>query len=127
MPGMLSGANLTALDELELSFIVGSRVTKAPADLESHFHWNGDVFTDGQLIDTVTPRHGNTKVNNTALRAEPVWDPEAHGRVAGDLVLLGQTRASRPENPGCPGSPRPSDRRREQESQVGAVCEGPRR
>jgi len=76
--GMLSGANLKALDELELSFIVGSRVTKAPADLESHFHWNGDVFTDGQLIDTVTPRHGNTKVNNTALRAEPVWDPEQH-------------------------------------------------
>jgi len=76
--GMLSGANLKALDELELSFIVGSRATKAPGDLESHFHWNGDVFTDGQLIDTVTPRHGNTKVNNTALRAEPVWDPESH-------------------------------------------------
>ena len=76
--GMLSGANLKALDELDLSFIVGSRVTKAPGDLESHFHWNGDVFTDGQVIDTVTPRHGNTKVNNTALRAEPVWDPEQH-------------------------------------------------
>lgn len=76
--GMLSGANLKALDELELSFIVGSRVTKAPGDLESHFHWNGDVFTDGQVIDTVTPRHGNTKVNNTALRAEPIWDPEHH-------------------------------------------------
>jgi hypothetical protein len=76
--GMLSGTNLKALDELELSFIVGSRVTKAPGDLESHFHWNGDVFTDGHLIDTVTPRHGNTKVNNTALRAEPVWDPESH-------------------------------------------------
>jgi hypothetical protein len=74
--GMLSGANLKALDELGLSFIVGSRVTKAPEDLESHFHWNGDVFTDGQVIDTVTPRHGNTKVNNTALRTEPVWDLE---------------------------------------------------
>lgn len=76
--GMLSGANLKALDELGLSFIVGSRVTKAPGDLESHFHWNGDVFTDGQVIDTVTPRHGNTKVNNTALRAEPIWDLEHH-------------------------------------------------
>ena len=76
--GMLSGANLKALDEFGLSFIVGSRVTKAPGDLESHFHWNGDVFTDGQIIDTVTPRHGNTKVNNTALRAEPVWNPEQH-------------------------------------------------
>jgi hypothetical protein len=76
--GMLSGANLKALDELGLSFIVGSRVTKAPGDLESHFHWNGDVFTDGQVIDTVTPRHGNTKVNNNALRAEPIWDPKQH-------------------------------------------------
>ena len=74
--GMLSQSNLKALDELELSFIVGSRVTKAPGDLESHFHWNGDVFTDGQIIDTVTPRHGNIKVNDAKLRAEPVWDPE---------------------------------------------------
>ncbi|WP_158170027.1 IS1634 family transposase, partial [Mycolicibacterium smegmatis] len=74
--GMLSQTNLTALDEQELSFIVGSRMTKAPGDLESHFHWNGDVFTDGQIIDTVTPRHGNTRVNDIKKRAEPVWDPE---------------------------------------------------
>ena len=76
--GMLSAANLKALDELGLSFIVGSRTTKAPGDLESHFHWNGDVFTDGQIIDTVTPRHGNTKVNDTALRAEPVWNRDTY-------------------------------------------------
>ena len=76
--GMLSATNLKALDELECLFIVGSRVTKAPVDLESHFHWYGDVFTDGQIIDTVTPRHGNTKVNNTALRAEPVWKSDTH-------------------------------------------------
>jgi hypothetical protein len=76
--GMLSASNLNALDELGLSFIVGSRTTKAPGDLESHFHWHGDVFTDGQIIDTVTPRHGNTHVNNPALRAEPVWNPADH-------------------------------------------------
>ena len=78
MPGMLSASNLKALDALGLSFIVGSRMTKAPGDLESHFHWNGDVFTDGQIIDTVTPRHGNTKVNDPALRAEPVWNRDTH-------------------------------------------------
>ena len=76
--GMLSAANLKALDELDLSFIVGSRMTKAPGDLESHFHWNGDVFTDGQIIDTVTPRHANRTVNDCSKRAEPVWNPEAH-------------------------------------------------
>ena len=76
--GMLSAANLKALNELGCSFIVGSRTTKAPGDLESHFHWNGDAFTDGQIVDTVTPRHGNSEVNNIALRAEPVWDPKQH-------------------------------------------------
>ena len=76
--GMLSASNLTALDEAGLGFIVGSRAVKAPIDLASHFHWNGDVFTDGQIIDTVTPRHANTKVNDTSKRAEPVWNPDEH-------------------------------------------------
>ena len=76
--GMLSAANLTALDDAGLGFIVGSRSVKAPIDLASHFHWNGDVFTDGQIIDTVTPLHANSIVNDTALRAEPVWNPDHH-------------------------------------------------
>ena len=73
--GMLSAANLTALDEAGLKFIVGSKVTKAPKDLASHFRWHGNHFTDGQIIDTVTPVHGNTQVNDVLKRAEPVWDP----------------------------------------------------
>jgi hypothetical protein len=76
--GMLSGANLNELDEAGLSFIVGSRSVKAPGDLASHFHWNGDHFNDGQIIDTVTPRHRNTIVNDRCQRAEPVWNPNAH-------------------------------------------------
>ena len=76
--GMLSASNLKDLDEAGLGFIVGSRTVKAPIDLASHFHWNGDVFSDGQIIDTVTPRHANTTVNDAAHRAEPVWDPDGH-------------------------------------------------
>lgn len=76
--GMFSATNLKELDGAGCSFIVGSRTVKAPIDLASHFHWNGDLFADGQIIDTVTPRHGNTIVNDRALRAEPVWDPQAH-------------------------------------------------
>ncbi|MDK3258973.1 IS1634 family transposase, partial [Blastococcus capsensis] len=81
--GMLSAANLKALDEAHVRFIVGSRVTRAPADLESHFHWHGDAFTDGQVIDTITPKTGRAKggkvgENDTARRAEPVWDPTQH-------------------------------------------------
>ena len=76
--GMLSTSNLRELHEANLRFIVGSRMTKAPNDLASHFRWHGDAFTDGQLIDTITPRTGHTNENNPALRTEPVWDPATH-------------------------------------------------
>jgi transposase IS4 family protein len=38
----------------------------------------GDAFTDGQLIDTITPRDKTTRAqtaNPITERAEPVWDP----------------------------------------------------
>ena len=41
--GMLSAANLTALDDARLRFIVGARQVRAPGDLEAHFHWSGDA------------------------------------------------------------------------------------
>lgn len=76
--GMLSQANLKALAEEHLSFIVGSRQTKAPIDLESHFRWHGNAFTDGQIIDTITPKNSRKRENDTSLLAEPVWDPGQH-------------------------------------------------
>jgi len=74
--GMLSATNLTALDEVGLGFIVGSRSVKAPIDLASHFRWNGHAFTNTQIIDTVTPRHANSIVNDLAHRGEPAWNPD---------------------------------------------------
>ena len=76
--GMLSAGNLRELDAAGLRFIVGSRMTKAPVDLESHFRWHGNAFTDGQLVDTLTPKTGRTSENNPAVRAEPVWHPSQH-------------------------------------------------
>lgn len=79
--GMLASGNLRELDDAGLRFIVGSRVTKAPNDLASHFHWHGDVFTDGQVIDTITPRDQRgtaAKSSNPKVRAEPVWNPDLH-------------------------------------------------
>lgn len=79
--GMLSTANLTALDEAGLRFIVGSRAVKAPGDLASHFRWHGDAFTDGQVIDTITAKRATSAAraeNDPAKRAEPIWDPAQH-------------------------------------------------
>jgi len=76
--GMLSGKNLSELDAAQLRFIVGSRTTKAPLDLASHFRWHGDAFTDGQVIDTITAHSAARSENDPAVRAEPVWDPGTH-------------------------------------------------
>ncbi|CAN5507049.1 IS1634-like element ISMsm6 family transposase [soil metagenome] len=84
--GMLSAGNLRDLDDAGLRFIVGSRVAKAPNDLASHFHWHGTLFTDGQIIDTITPRdqRGTAKSGATAkasdlkVKAEPIWNPQTH-------------------------------------------------
>nr|WP_245934105.1 IS1634 family transposase [Branchiibius hedensis] len=75
--GMLSAENLGKLDEANLRFIVGSRVVKAPGDLAKHFHWRGDAFADGQVIDTITPRRVSAAAkaeNDPNKAAEPVWD-----------------------------------------------------
>ena len=64
---MLSAANLTALDDARLRFIVGARQVRAPGDLEAHFHWEGDAFTDGQVIDTITPRRGSNTERDKSL------------------------------------------------------------
>ena len=76
--GMLSAANLKAIDEAGLRFIVGSRVTKAPHDLAKHFRWHGNAFTDGQIIDTITMRSTAPDPERVRTRAEPVWDPAEH-------------------------------------------------
>ena len=76
--GMLSAANLKALDQAGHAFIVGSKSVKAPIDLDSHVRWHGDAFTDGQLIDTVTPKAGKNTDNDPALRCEPAWDRQEH-------------------------------------------------
>ena len=84
--GMLSAGNLKDLDEAGLRFIVGSRATKAPADLASHFRWHGDAFTDGQVIDTLTPRHANRRVENVYVNP---------GRPRGDGLIRPHPAESR--------------------------------
>lgn len=93
--GMLSAANLRELDEAGFGFVVGSRVTKAPADLESHFRWHGDAFTDGQVVDTVTPRTRRNRDNDTALKAEPVWNRDQHPRSWRAVWAYSARRAAR--------------------------------
>lgn len=66
-----------ALDEAGLSFIVGSRTTKAPWDLAEHTHLHGEACTDGQIIETTTPRKGIKSLKGRSrVRSRPAWAPQ---------------------------------------------------
>jgi hypothetical protein len=93
--GMLSASNLRELDEAQLGFVVGSRVTKAPIDLASHFRWHGDALTEGQVIDTITPKTARVIENDPNLKAEPIWGPEEHGESWRAVWAYSAKRAAR--------------------------------
>ncbi len=62
--GMLSAANLLALEEAGFRFIVGSKISKAPYDLADHLERHGNAFDDGQIIET-------TRTMGTGKTARP--------------------------------------------------------
>ena len=103
--GMLSAANLDDLDEAGLGFIVGSRVTKAPVDLESHFRWHGDAFSDGQVIDTLTPKTGQEQGQRPRPAGRARLGPGRTTRSPGG-------RSGRSPRSGSRGTTGPSPRRR---------------
>jgi Transposase DDE domain len=49
--GMLSAANLLALEEAGFAFIVGGKPTSAADDLADHFKRHGNYFTDRQTVE----------------------------------------------------------------------------
>ena len=114
---------------MQAGFVVHRRLphTKAPGDLAVHSSWNGDGFTDGQIIDTVTPRHGGTRVNDPALRAEPVWNSEEHPRAWRAIWAYSANGHAVIRKPWTPKKPAPGDRRRREQSQIGPVRHRPRR
>ncbi|MBB2956612.1 hypothetical protein FHX72_000724 [Pseudoclavibacter helvolus] len=95
----ITNTNLTAIDEAGLRFIVGSRVTKAPHDLAKHFHWHGDSFTDGQVIDTITMRRHKPDPERVKTRREPVGTPTSTRSRGG---RSGSTRGNEPSGTGTP-------------------------
>jgi transposase len=50
--GMLSAGNLNEIEDAGFSFIVGSRLAKAPYDLAEHFARHGTYFQDGEILES---------------------------------------------------------------------------
>ena len=96
--GMLSAANLNALEDAGFGFIVGSRITRAPYDLAGHFQRHGNYFTGGQVLESARQmgtgkaarvrrvacqwkfkreQHDNKAINAMTGRAEKIADGRA--------------------------------------------------
>lgn len=73
--GMISYTNLIELDRLGFKFIIGSKRKKIPYDLAFLIEDNVLNFVQDQVVDTITPRHGNYKVQAEKDAGER-WDPE---------------------------------------------------
>jgi len=111
--GMLSAANLNALEDAGFSFIVGSRITKAPYDLAEHFERHGDYFDDGQILESTRTMgtgkaarsrrviyqykfsrysHDNRAINAMIARAEKITTGVAPLAKARFVKLTGATK-----------------------------------
>ncbi|WP_341361321.1 IS1634 family transposase [Georgenia sp. M64] len=84
--GMLSAANLNALEDAGFSFIVGSRLTKAPYDLAEHFERNGNYFDDGQILEST--RVMGTGTNARERRVVYQWSFKRNKRDDRDINLM---------------------------------------
>jgi Transposase DDE domain len=108
--GMLSAGNLNGLEDAGFSFIVGSRITKAPYDLAEHFERHGNYFADGQILESARrmgtgstartrrvacqwkfkrEQHDNKAINAMIERAEKIADGRVPMRKARFLKVTG--------------------------------------
>jgi hypothetical protein len=62
--GMLSAANLLALEDNGFRFIVGSRTSKIPYELQAHVQRHGDYLADGTTIETTRRMGTGTKARD---------------------------------------------------------------
>jgi len=111
--GMLSAANLNAIEDAGFGFIVGSRLTKAPYDLAEHFERHGDYFTDAQILESAgvmgtgkaarsgrvvyqwrfkRSEHDDRAINAMIERAEKIADGRAPLKKARFLKVTGAAK-----------------------------------
>ena len=79
--GMLSSATCASSTTPSCGSSSDPGSPKRPTIWQSHFHWHGTLFTDGQIIDTITPRDQRgtaAKSSDPKVKAEPVWNSETH-------------------------------------------------
>ena len=84
--GMLSANNLNAIEDAGFRFIVGSRLTKAPYDLQEHFDTKGNRFSNGQVLEST--RVMGTGKNARERRIVYQWSAKRFARDNRNINLM---------------------------------------
>lgn len=83
---MLSANNLNAIKDAGFTFIVGSRLNKAPYDLQKHFDPKGNRFTNGQVLEST--RVMGTGKNARERRVVYQWSAKRFARDNRNINLM---------------------------------------
>jgi hypothetical protein len=79
--GMLSAANLDAVEDAGYRFIVGSRTSSAPHDLKPHFERHGNLFADGQTTEAVRAMGAGSKARERRVVWRYSWKREKRDNI----------------------------------------------
>jgi hypothetical protein len=85
--GMLSAANLLALEEAGYCFIVGSRVSRAPYDLADHINKHGNYIPDQGTVETTRTMGKGAKARTRRVVYHYSHKRAQHDRRALNAVL----------------------------------------
>lgn len=80
--GMLSAANLMALEEAGFGFIVGSRPSSAGDDLAEYFRRHGNAFADGQTLEATRTMGTGTQARDRRVVYEYSFKRSQHDKRA---------------------------------------------
>jgi transposase len=97
--GMLSAANLLALEENGFDFIVGSRTSKVPYELAAHVDRHGDYLGDGQTIETTRTMGTGTKARDRRVVYQYSFTRSQHDNRAINAILARAEKVAAGQRP----------------------------
>nr|WP_223874233.1 IS1634 family transposase [Salinispora mooreana] len=97
--GMLSAANLLALEDNGFRFIVGSKTSKIPYELEAHVERHGNHLPDGATIETTRRMGTGTKARDRRVVYQYTFTRAQHDNRAINAMVERAEKVAAGERP----------------------------
>jgi Transposase DDE domain len=97
--GMLSAANLLALEDNGFRFIVGSKTSKIPYELQAHVDRHGNYLLDGATIETIRHMGTGTKARDRRVVYQYTFKRAQHDNRAINAMVERAEKVAAGERP----------------------------